>query len=1128
MNVPAPPRESLITKWIAFAATNRVLVILLTAAALVYAVYTMRHIRVDAIPDLSDTQVIVYTKWDRSPDIIEDQVTYPVITALLGAPKVKTIRGFSDFGFSYVYVIFQDGTDIYWARSRVLEYLQKISGNLPAGVTPSLGPDATGVGWVYQYALVDKSGKHSLADLRSFQDWNLRYALQSVPGVAEVAGIGGFQKQYQVTIDPNRLQSYGLSIMEVGEAIRRSNNEVGGRLIEWSGREYMVRARGYIQSTEALEDVVVKASTQGTPVLLRDVATIALGPQIRRGVPDLDGDGDAVGAIVIMRHGENARDVIARVKQRLDELKPSLPDGVSIVTTYDRSELINASILNLKHELIAEMIIVSIVIMFFLFHGPSAFVPIITIPITVALSFIPMYHLGITSNIMSLAGVAISIGVLVDGAIVEVENAYKKLEIWHEGGRVGDYHQILLKAIQEIAPSVFFSLLVIAVSFLPVFTLIDQEGRLFKPLAYTKTLAIALAALLAVTLNPAVRMLFTRMTPIHARPAWFGRALTKLLVGTYYPEEKHPISRVLFRIYEGPCRFVLRHPKKVIVASALIVATTVPVYMKLGHEFMPPLNEGVILYMPTTLPGLSVTEAQRLMQIEDRILKGFPEVERVWGKAGRADTSTDPAPFSMMETTVVLKPVDQWRPRHRFFSSWPKPVRGVLGHLWPEHISEEELVEEMDRALQIPGNVNAWTMPIKGRIDMLSTGVRTPVGIKIFGSNVDALQKIGEDIEGIVREVPGTRSVYAERAGGGYFVDFVPKRRELARYGLTIDDLQSVIMSAVGGENITTTIEGRERYSVNLRYPRDLRTDIDQLRRILVTARVGGMNRAGDDMTGKTPGTEQPTGAANTAPIQVPMSELADIEIVNGPSMLRDENGMLSAYVYVDIAGRDVGGYVEDAKKLVAQQLELPTGYSLAWSGQYENMLRVRERLKLVIPVTLLLIFLLLYANTRSAFKATIVMLAVPFSLVGAVWILYLLHYNVSIAVWVGMIALAGLDAETGVFMLLFLDLSHDEYKAAGKLNTVDDLHEAIVHGAVKRIRPKMMTVMAAAMGLMPIMWSMGTGADMMKRVAAPMVGGLFTSFLMELMVYPAIYLLWRRRAMRPAHRDSLVLEGSV
>jgi Cu(I)/Ag(I) efflux system membrane protein CusA/SilA len=1119
MNTSSPHQTGLIQKWIAFAAANRVLVIMLTAAAIAYAIYTMTHIRLDAIPDLSDTQVIVYTKWDRSPDIIEDQVTYPIITALLGAPKVKTIRGFSDFGFSYVYVIFRDGTDIYWARSRVVEYLQRITGTLPPGVNPSLGPDATGVGWIYQYALVDKTGKHSLADLRSFQDWNLRYALQSVPGVAEVAGIGGFQKQYQVTIDPNRLQSHGLSMMEVMEAIRTSNNEAGGRLIEWSGREYMVRARGYIQSTEALEDVMVKASRQGTPVLLGDVATVTLGPQIRRGVSDLDGDGDAVGAIVIMRHGENALNVIERVKSKLEELKPSLPEGVEIVSTYDRSHLIEESIDNLKHELIVEMIIVSLVIIFFLFHGPSAFVPIITIPITVALSFIPMYHMGVTSNIMSLAGIAISIGVLVDGAIVEVENAYKKLEIWQEQGRVGDYHETLLKAIQEVAPSVFFSLLVIAVSFLPVFTLVEQEGRLFKPLAYTKTLVIVLAAVLAVTLAPAVRMLFTRMKPINARPRWLGRALTTALVGRYYPEEKHPISRILFRLYEPPCRWVLRHPRKVIAMSALVVATTVPVYMKLGHEFMPPLNEGVILYMPTTLPGLSVTEAQRLMQIEDRILKSFPEVVSVWGKAGRADTSTDPAPFSMMETTVVLKPKDQWRPKERFFSGWPAPFRKVLGQIWPEHISWEELIDEMDRAVQIPGNVNAWTMPIKSRIDMLSTGVRTPVGIKIFGNDLDQLQRIGEQLEPILRQVRGTRSVYAERAGGGYFVDFIPKRRELARYGLTIDDLQAVIMSAVGGENITTTIEGRERYSVNLRYPRDLRTDLDQLRRVLVTAKVGGMPGGATD-DGMGGGRRE---SAATSPIQVPISELADIELVNGPAMIRDENGMLAAYVYVDITGRDIGGYVDDAKRAVANQLEMPTGYSLAWSGQYENMLRVRERLKIVVPITLLLIFLLLYANTKSPTKAMIVMLAVPFSLVGAVWFLYILGYNISIAVWVGMIALAGLDAETGVFMLLFLDLSHDEYKRAGKLKTIADLHEAIIHGAVKRIRPKMMTVIAASMGLMPIMWSAGTGADVMKRIAAPMVGGLFTSFAMELLVYPAIYLLWRQKELKPGRHAERV-----
>ena len=1075
----------MIRRIIAFSAHNRALVIMLAAAAVAYAIWTLENIPLDAIPDLSDTQVIVYSRWDRSPDIIEDQVTYPIVTALLGAPKVKAIRGFSDFGFSYVYVIFQDGTDIYWARSRVLEYLSKIQGNLPPGVKTELGPDATGVGWVFEYALVDKSGRHNLAELRSFQDWYLRYALQSVPGVAEVAGIGGFQKQYQVTIDPSRLQSYRLSLFEVKDAIRSSNNEVGGRLLEWSGTEYMVRGRGYVQKPADLEQVVVKTTETGTPVLLGDVATVALGPQIRRGIADLDGRGDTVGGIVVMRHGENALAAIKRVKAKLEELKSSLPEGVEIKTTYDRSELIQKSIDNLKEELLLEMIIVSLVILFFLWHFPSAIVPIITIPIAVLLAFIPMYFMGISSNIMSLSGIAISIGVLVDGAIVEVENAYKKLELWQEGGRQGDFHQVRLEALQEVAGSVFFSLLVIAVSFLPVFTLLDQEGRLFKPLAYTKTLAIAMAAILAITLDPAVRMLFARMDPFQLRPRFFSRILDTFLVGKYYAEEKHPVSRALFWLYETPCRFVLKHPKPVIVVAAAVVAFSAPIYFKLGREFMPPLNEGAILYMPTTLPGISVTEAQRLLELEDRILKSFPEVISVFGKAGRAETSTDPAPFSMMETTVVLKPPSEWRGKPRWYSSWaPGPTRSLLRLIWPDHISWDELIAEMDAALQFPGNTNAWTMPIKGRIDMLSTGVRTPLGIKILGPDLAKIQELGERLEKIIKPIPGTRSAFAERAAGGYFVDFVPNRAALARYGLTIDDLQMVIMTGIGGEPISFTIEGPERYTINVRYPRDLRQNLDQLERVLVPTRMG---------------------------FQVPMTELAEIKVTTGPAMIRNENGMLAGYVFVDIADRDVGSYVEDAKRTVGQSLSLPTGYSLIWSGQYENMLRVKERLKLVIPVTVLLIFVLLYMNTKSAFKAVVVMLAVPFSLVGAVWLLYILDYNVSIATWVGMIALMGLDAETGVFMLLFLDLSYDEARKNNRLQNLGDLHEAIVHGAVKRIRPKLMTVAAAMVGLMPIMWSAGTGADMMKRVAAPMVGGLVTSFLMELLVYPAIYLLWKK-----------------
>ena len=1081
------PNESFIHKLIGFCAHNRFLVIAVFAALTAYSVYIMQHIRLDAIPDLSDTQVIVYTKWDRSPDILEDQVTYPIITALLGAPKVKAVRGFSDFGFSYVYVIFQDGTDIYWARSRVVEYMQKIQGSLPPGVTPSIGPDATGVGWVYQYALVDKSGQHNLAELRTYQDWYLRYALQSVPGVAEVAGIGGVVKQYQVTVDPNRLQDFGLSIMEVVEAIRQNNNEVGGRLIEWTGREYMVRARGYIQDTESLGKVVLKTSATGTPVQIKDVADIALGPQIRRGIADLDGDGDTVGGIVVMRHGENALNVIERVKAKLEEMKPSLPAGVEIISTYDRSGLIKESITTLKHELVLVMIVVSCVILFFLWHIPSALVPIITIPISVILAFIPMYLLGITSNIMSLAGIIISIGVLVDGAIVEVENAYKKIELWQEEGRPGSFFDVRLAALKEVGPSVFFSLAVVAVAFLPVFTLVDQEGRLFTPLAYTKTITMVLAALLAVTLDPAVRMLFARIEPFKFKPRILAKIATGAFVGRYYPEEKHPVSRILFKLYDRPCRLVLRFPKATIVAAALIVASAVPVYLKLGHEFMPPLYEGTILYMPTTPPGISVTQAQQLMQLEDRIIKSFPEVLSVFGKAGRADTPTDPAPFSMMETTIVLKPKSEWRPKERFFTNWPKPFRRVLGQIWPEHISHEDLIAEMDAALQIPGNVNAWTMPVKGRIDMLSTGVRTPVGIKILGANLAEIQLIGEHLEGLLRNVAGTRSIFAERAAGGYYVDFIPDRDALARYGLNVDDLHMVIMSAVGGENVATTIEGRERYTINVRYPRDLRDDLDQLRRVLVTAKMGGESA-----------------------VQIPIGELAEIKLVNGPAMIRNENGMLAGYVFVDIAGRDVGSYVAEAKRIVADQVQLPTGYSLLWSGQYENMQRVVARLKMVVPVTILVIFFLLYLNTKSTFKTMVVMLAVPFSAVGAVWLLYLLDYNISIAVWVGMIALMGLDAETGVFMLLFLDLSYDDAKRKGKLRNLDELKEAIIHGAVKRIRPKMMTVMTTFLGLMPVMWSIGTGSDMMKRVAAPLAGGLATSFVMELLVYPAIYLLWK------------------
>ena len=1075
----------MVERLIEVCAREKYIVLMITAAVVALGIWALYNQPIDAIPDLSDTQVIIYSKWDRSPDLIEDQVTYPITTALLGAPKVKAIRGFSDFGFSYVYIIFEDGTDIYWARSRVLEYLSKVTSSLPPGVKTEIGPDATGVGWIFQYALVDESGKHSLADLRSFQDWNLRFALQSVPGVAEVASVGGFQSQYQITVDRTRLASYNIPIMMVAEAVRNSNVEVGGRLMEFAGREFMVRGRGYVKKVEDLEQVVLKTDERGTPILVRDVARVERGPELRRGIADLDGRGDVVGGIVVMRHNENADKVIRRVKEKLAELQPSLPAGVKVVTTYDRSELIESAIETLKHELVVEVIIVSFVILLFLWHIPSAIIPIVTIPVSVLLAFIPMYWMGLNSNIMSLAGIAISIGVLVDGAIVEVENAYKKLELWIEGGRVGDFHAVRLQALKEVGPSVFFSLLVIAVAFLPVFTLVDQEGRLFKPLAFTKNFAMAIAAILAVTLDPAMRMLFARMEFFRFRPRWLAWITNQVLVGKYYKEERHPISRFLFKIYEPPARLVLKHPKTTIAVASLLVATTVPVYFRLGSEFMPPLNEGTILYMPITLPGISVAQAQVILQHQDEMLKAFPEVERVFGKAGRADTSTDPAPFSMIETTIILKPQSEWRAKQQWYSSsapeWLQKL--LLRRIWPDRISWEDLIAEMDQKVRIPGVTNSWTMPIKARIDMLTTGVRTPIGIKVFGADLAEIQKIGAQLETLLAQLPETRSVFAERVAGGYFVDFDLKRDQLARYGLSVADAQNVVMSAIGGENVTTTIEGRARYPVNVRYARELRDNLERLGQVLVPT---------------------PSGA------QIPIVQIADIKRVNGPSMIRDENGMLAGYVFVDLATSDIGGYVERAKNLVREKLRLPTGYSLVWSGQYENMLRVRERLKIVVPVTLVLIFALLYMNTKSVTKASIVMLAVPFSLIGAVWLMYLLNYNISIAAWVGMIALMGLDAETGVFMLLFLDLSYSEAKRKGLLKNKPELIEAIIHGAVKRVRPKMMTVSAAFMGLMPIMWSIGTGSDMMKRVVAPMVGGLATSFVLELLVYPCIYLLWK------------------
>ncbi|HEX9764926.1 MAG TPA: CusA/CzcA family heavy metal efflux RND transporter, partial [Candidatus Acidoferrales bacterium] len=1030
----------------------------------------------------------IYTRWDRSPDIIEDQVTYPIVTALLGAPKVKDIRGFSDFGYSYVYVIFEDGTDIYWARSRTLEYLSGILPRLPEGVQVELARDETPVGWVFQYALVDTTGQHDLAQLRSYQDWYLRFALQSVPGVAEVAPVGGFVRQYQVNLDPNKLQAYRVPLNTVTEAVRRSNTEVGGRLLEFSGAEYMVRGRGYLRSLADIEDIVVASNPEsGTPVRVRDLGTVSLGPDLRRGVAELNGQGEVVGGIVIMRYGENAQKVIERVRAKLKEIEPNLPAGVRIVTTYDRLELIERSVATLKDTLIEELIIVSIIILIFLWHIPSALIPIVTIPITILLAFIPMQGMDLTANIMSLGGLAIAIGAMVDAAVVVVEQTHKKLEHWEADGRPGNYRDVIIGAVKEVGGPSFFALLVIAVSFMPVFTLEAQEGRLFKPLAFTKNFAMVIAAVLAITLDPAIRLLFTHVKEYSFRPRWLAWLVNAVLVGKIHSEEKHPISRPLMRLYQPVVEFALEWRWTTVAVAVLIVALTVPVFFRLGSEFMPPLNEGVLLDMPITMPGISVTEAARILQARNKLLMEVPEVAQVFGKVGRAETPTDPAPFSMVETVVVLKPESEWRRKPRWYSDWaPQWLQGILRRAWPDRISLDELVygpDGLNEAVQMPGMSNIWTMPIKNRIDMLTTGVRSPVGIKILGDDLKQIEQLGAHLEGVLSGVPGTRSVFAERTTGGYFLDFDLRREALARYGLTVDDVNEVVMSGVGGENLTVTVEGRERYPVNVRYARELRDDLPKLERVLVAT---------------------PSGA------QVPLAQLADLRIRTGPGMIRNENGRLAGYVYVDVAGRDIGGYVEEAKQAVNEKVALPPGYELVWSGQYEHMARVKERLKLVVPITLFVIVLLLYFNTGSVVKTFIILLAVPFSAVGAIWLLYLLDYNMSIAVWVGLIALLGVDAETGVFMLLYLDLAYKEAREKGLLRSWHGLREAIVHGAVKRLRPKLMTVACMFFALLPIMWSLGAGADVMKRIAAPMVGGILTSFLMELVVYPPVYAIWK------------------
>ena len=1079
----------MIARIIDLSARHRAAVVLVTLAGAFAGWWSLQRVPLDALPDLSDTQVIVYSQWDRSPDLIEDQVTYPIVTALVGAPHVKAVRGVSDFGASFVYVVFEDGTDIYWARSRTMEYLSAALSRLPQGVKTELGPDATGLGWVYQYALVDESGTHSLADIRSYQDWYLRYHLKSVRGVADVASVGGYVRQYQVNIDPNRLRARGIPLAKVVEAVRGGNDEAGGRLIEVSGTEYMVRGRGYARSVEDFENIVLSAAPPAAPIRIKDIGQVVVGPDIRRGTADLDGRGEAVSGIVIMRHGENALAVIERVRAKLAEVKGGLPPGIKVVPIYDRAELIQRSVDNLKWTLLEIMVTVGLVIMLFLWHIPSAMIPIVTIPVAVLIAFIPFRAMGFSANIMSLGGIAIAVGALVDASIVVVEQTHKKLEIWNRTGRREDQESVIIAAVKEVGGPSFFALLVIAVSFLPVLTLEAQEGRLFTPLAYTKTLCMVVAAVLAITLDPALRLLLMR----------YGRIRS---------EEHHPISRVLMRLYAPVATWALRRTGLVLAAAGLLIVATIPIAGRLGAEFMPPLDEGTLFYMPTTMPGISIGEAQRLLQATDRAITQFPEVDRVLGKAGRAETATDPAPLSMLETVITLKPRDQWRKVPTWYSSWaPEWIKPLFRRVTSDRLSQEQLVAELDHALTLPGVSNAWTMPVKARTAMLSTGIRTPIGLKITGADLHEIDRIGAEVQAALKPVKGTRNVFAERSGGGFFLDIVWKREELARAGLGIAEAQMIVQNAIGGENVTTTVEGRERYPVNVRYAADFRNDFAALGQLRVTAADGQR--------------------------QFPLSQLASIVPVTGPSMIRNEDGLLTAYVYVDLAGRDPSSYLEEARGRLAAAISLPSGYAIVWSGQYEAMARVRARLTLVIPLTLVCIVLLLYVNTGSFVKTAIVLLAVPFSAVGAIWFLYALGYNMSIAVWVGLIALVGVDAETGVFMLLYLDLAYERAKAEGRLRNLDELRQAIMQGAVTRLRPKFMTVATMFLGLIPIMWATGTGADVMKRIAAPLIGGLLTSFILELVIYPPIYELWKwhsevKRASEEAATHEPVVVAAV
>ncbi len=1044
---PADPQKSgVVGAVIGVSARNPLLTILLVAGLAVWGWLSLIRAPLDAIPDLSDAQVIVFTEWmGRSPDLVEDQITYPISTSLLAAPGVKYVRGQSMFGMSFVYVIFEDGTDMYWARSRVLEYLNEAQARLPEDVTPTLGPDATGVGWVFEYAIVDDSGQHDLSQLRSIQDWNIRYALEGVPGVAEVASVGGFERQYQVTVDPVKLRAFDVMLHDVMTAIRRSNEDVGGNVLEVAGHEHVVRGRGYVKSVKDLELIPVKLGADGVPIFIRDVGVVSLGPDARRGIAELDGKGEVAGGIVIMRYGENALNVIDAVKARIAEVEKTLPEGVHIVVTYDRSGLIRESIDTLRTTLIEEMVVVAIIIFLFLLHVRSALVPIITLPLGVLLAFIPMYWQGLTANIMSLGGIAVAIGAMVDASIIIIENIHKKLEDWERAGKPGSRTDVIVSAMKEVGPSIFFSLLVITVSFIPVFTLEGTEGRLFKPLAFTKTYSMGFAAILAVTLTPALAVILIR--------------------GKIRGEERNPINRWLIAGYTPIVRLVVRHRWTVVILAMVAMVLTVPAYFRLGNEFMPPLNEGAILYMPTAPPGMSDAEASRVLQQMDRELREFPEVATVFGKTGRAESATDPAPIGMVETVVMLKPRDQWRP----------------GMTW------ERLIREMDEKLQYPGMPNIWWMPIQTRTEMLSTGIRSPLGVQVFGDTLVEIEETAIAIEKALAGVPGTRSAFADRATGGFYIDIEVKREEAARHGLTVGDVNDVVETAIGGMNVSQTVEGRERYWINLRYPRELRDEPERLGDILVATPMGA---------------------------QVPLSQVAEIKHVTGPPMIRSEDGRLVGFVFVD-TDRPIADYVEDARKVVEREVDLPAGTRIEWVGQFKYLERARAKLKIVVPVTLLIVFLLLYMNTRSLIETGIVLLAVPFSLIGAIWLLYLLDYNMSVAVWVGLIALAGLDAETGVVMLLYLTLSHKRHEQEGRLKTFADLEDAIVEGAAKRIRPKLMTVLTTMIGLVPVLFSTGTGADVMKRIAAPLVGGLVTSFLLELTVYPAIYAIWKRRGLR-------------